>query len=159
MARNVCLLNNKIMKLFCFICRIFAGPWQHWPHAWEVLSTGRAEAWWYSNLQFDPWSPQVCHSVSLGLPFRTGPRHPDLSRGVAHSAPHCAPSPAAEDIAVLRLHQMWKGVLGRLSLWPCPLHVSGSLARNRWGQWLSRSAHYSSTAQLSTVQLLMFPRP
>jgi len=153
-------LRIKFLNCCVFICRIFAGPQNLWPHVREVLSTGRPEAWWHSDPWCDPWcdpwTTQVCHSVSLGLPFRTGPRHPDLSRGVAHPAPHRAPRPAAEDSAVLCLHQMWQSVLGRLSLWPRPVLVSGGLPHNGWGQWLSCRALYSDTARLTDEEVLMF---
>lgn len=144
------------MKLLCFACRIPAGPGQHWPHTTEVPSTGRGEARWHLDPLCDPWTSQVCPSVSLGPPFRAGPRHPDLSRGGTHTAPYRAPHPPAENTALLCLHQMWQGVLGGLSLRPRPLHVSGGFTHNRRGQWISCRACYSSATELTDVELLQF---
>lgn len=150
MSAAVCLTIDNLasfsplrIKKYIFFCRTPIRPGQHWPNA-----PGRGEARWH----FDPKAPQVCSSVSLGLPFRAGPWHPDLSRGRAYSASHRAPYPPAEDPSLLRLHQMWQGVLGGLSFWPCPLNVSGGLAHFRRGQWICCRAHYSCSAELTVVE-------
>lgn len=122
MYSRVCSSN-----FLCFTCRVSAGPGQHTRLASFM---GRREARWRPDLQQKPWTPQVCPSVSLGPPFRARPRHPDLLWGRAHTAQHCPPCPPSADTALLCLHQMWQGVLGRLSLRPRPLHVSGGFTCN-----------------------------
>lgn len=148
LSRIYCIwiyLENKVIKCCCFVCRVSAGPGRHRPHT-TTTTTGRGEARWHSDLWCDPWNPQVC-SVSMGRPFGAGPRHPDLSRGGTRTAPHRAPCPPATDTALLRLHQMWQGVLGRLSLRPRALHVSGRLSHNR------RGIGCSGSAELTDVEL------
>ena len=150
---SVSLHFQEVTKLPRFACRISAGS-GHWTHTTDVPSTGRREAWWHLDPLHDPWTPQVCSSVSLGPPLRAGPRHPDLSRGGAHTAPCRAPCPPAEDTALLCVHQMWQGVLGRLSLRPRPLHVPGGLTYNRWGHWYC----CSRTTELTDTELMQFTK-
>lgn len=135
------LFKNEGIELSYFLCRIFAG--QRWPHT---------TAGWGDDPRCDPWPPQVCPSLSMGPPFRSGPRHPDLSQWGTNTAPHRAPRPPAEDTDLLCLHQMWQGVLGRLSLRPCPFHVSGCLP-HRW-HWIRCRAHYSSCHDIQLNCLL-----
>lgn len=146
--KGFCLFKNNFIKFKYFVCRIFGGPGRHWPHT---------TAGWGDDPQCVLWHPQVRPSVSVGPPFRAGPRHPDLSRRGTHTAPHRSPRPPAEDTALLCLHQMWQGVLGRLSLRPCPFHVSGRLSHNR--HWLSCSPCSSCSAWLTKRGAATVPHP